>query len=248
MEFCDATGESNSKEQGPQLHPFRSSNISKICQDLEETWEGFACQPDQLPLYKMRDKNGKLTYLRESRSEELQQPLETEDPQPSLDEHPEHDEDIQYVSTENIDKYTELGISEDQQGATSQDNCEDQQGDTTLEVILEDLRADLKMAENITSDNDVDSDVVLDNETPSQKNIMDDSNMQETSFCDKDCPVEPPSKRRKLQSQNKHRTIQSKTAKALELVLGKTPEVSEIDRLKQTVSKNPKAHFYRKKT
>jgi len=58
--------------------------------------------------------------LRESRSEGLQQPLETGDLQPSLDEHPEYDEDIQYVSTKNIDKSTELVISEDQQEVTSQ--------------------------------------------------------------------------------------------------------------------------------
>jgi len=64
---------------------------------------------------------------------------------------------------------------------------------------------------------------------------MDDSNMQQTTFCEKECPIEPPSKRRKIQSQNKHRTIQSKKAKAIELVPGKSPEVSEIDRLKQTV-------------
>ena len=93
----------------------------------------------------------------------------------------------------------------------------------------------------------MDSGVRLDSETPSGKKIMDDSNIQETAFCDKECPVEPPSKRRKIQSRGKCREIQSKTAKTLELVLGKTPEVPEIDRLKQTVSKNPKAHFYRKK-
>ena len=71
----------------------------------------------------------------------MHQPLERGDLQPSLDEQPEYDEDIQYISTKNIDKSTELVISEDQQGAsTSQkNNCEDQQGDTTLEVILEDL-------------------------------------------------------------------------------------------------------------
>ena len=65
---------------------------------------------------------------------------------------------------------------------------------------------------------------------------MDDSNMQQTVFCEKECPIEPPaSKKRKIQSQNKHRTIQSKKAKALELVSGKSPEVSEIDQQKQTV-------------
>ena len=73
--FFDAPVESNSKEQGPQLHPFRSNNICKISTYLDETWETFARQPDQLPLHKMRDKDGKLTYLRETRSEELQQPL-----------------------------------------------------------------------------------------------------------------------------------------------------------------------------
>lgn len=58
----------------------------------------------------------------------------------------------------------------------------------------------------------------------------------------------PPSKARKIEIPPKQRKkVQSKTAKALELILGKTPEVSEIDRLKQTVAKNTKAHFYRKK-
>ena len=64
---------------------------------------------------------------------------------------------------------------------------------------------------------------------------MDDLNMQQAAFCEKECPIEPPSKRIKIQSQNKHGTIQSKKAKALELVSGKSPEVSEIDQQKQTV-------------
>ena len=38
---------------------------------------------------------------------------------------------------------------------------------------------------------------------------MDDSNIQQTVFCEKECPIEPPaSKQRKIQSKNKHRTIQ----------------------------------------
>ena len=65
VEFVDAQGKSNSKEQGPQLHPFRSNNFSKICWYLEETWEDLSVRPDQLYLYKMRDKNGKLTLMLE---------------------------------------------------------------------------------------------------------------------------------------------------------------------------------------
>lgn len=35
VEFFDAPGEPNSREQWPQLYHFRSSNISRICQNLE---------------------------------------------------------------------------------------------------------------------------------------------------------------------------------------------------------------------
>ena len=71
--------------------------------------------------------------------------------------------------------------------------------------------------------------------------------MQESiaTACENECPIEPTNKKRKVQDKGKE--TQSKTAKALEVVLGKIPEVSEIERLKQTVMKNPKAHFYRKK-
>ena len=59
---------------------------------------------------------------------------------------------------------------------------------------------------------------------------------------------EPPRKARKTDiSPKKSEEVHSKTAKALELLLGKTCEVSELDRLKQTIAKNPKAHYYRKK-
>ena len=75
----------------------------------------------------------------------------------------------------------------------------------------------------------------------------DNTDMQETAVFENECSVEPPEKKRKIQLHSAGRESQSKTAKVLDLVLGKTPEVSEIDRLKQTVSKNPKAHFYRKK-
>ena len=88
--------------------------------------------------------------------------------------------------------------------------------------------------------------VSQDNGLPS-KITMDNTDINETVVCQNECFVEPPEKKRKIQLCSTERESQSKTAKVLEIVLGKTPEVSEIDRLKQTVSKNPKAHFYRKK-
>ena len=83
VEFFDAPGEPNSREQGPQLNHFRSRNISTICKSLEETWKRCTCDPDQLHLYKMRNRDGKLTYLRESLSKDkLEESHEPEDLQP----------------------------------------------------------------------------------------------------------------------------------------------------------------------
>lgn len=65
VEFFDALGQPDTQAQGPQLHPFRSNTISNICQHLEMTWRECACNPEQLPLYKLRDEDGKLIYQRE---------------------------------------------------------------------------------------------------------------------------------------------------------------------------------------
>ena len=102
VEFFDAPDEPNSREQVPRLNHFRSSNISTIYQNLEETWEQCTCDPNQLPLYKMRDKDGKLTYLRESLTKDKsQEPLELEDPEPAF--YPECDENIHCKDQENTD-------------------------------------------------------------------------------------------------------------------------------------------------
>ena len=131
-----------------------------------------------------------------------------------------------------------------------QDVSKDHQGDTTLEVVLEDQQKDFEIAETISSEECEDMDpglgVLQDNGLPS-KITTDNTDLHETVVSENEYLVEPPEKKRKTQLYSTDRESQSKTAKVLEIVLGKTPEVSEIDRLKQTVSKNPKAHFYRKK-
>ena len=72
--------------------------------------------------------------------------------------------------------------------------------------------------------------------------------VHQTIISENEHPPEPPSKARKVEMPTQaSEEVQSKTAKALELILGKVPEVSEIDRLRKIVAKNPKAHFYRRK-
>ena len=222
IEFFDAPDEPDNKSQGPQLHPFRSNNISKICHYLEKTWKECACQPDQLPLYKMRDEDGKLIYRRES-----------EDPVQDETE-PENRPLMQDAAAA---LYPE-----------QEENTRNENGDETTEIIFEDQKAEIEMEEHnpIAIDMDLHSDEQPDAESPGDHNS--NIHVHQTVISENDCQTGPPSKARKIEiPPKKGKEVQSKTAKALELILGKTPEVSEIDRLKQIVAKNPKAHFYRKK-
>ena len=214
--FFDAPGEPNSREQGPQLNHYRSSNISKICQNLEETWERCACDSDQLPLYKMRDKDGKLIYLRQSlNTDKLQEQLKLKDPQPFHHvqvSNPECDENIHSEDQENTDKSTPI-MPDDQ------DICKHHQGYTTLEVILEDQPQDFEIAEAINSEECENMDPglgVSQNNGLTRKITIDNTDVQETVVSENECSTEPPEKKRKIQLHSAGRESQSKTAKVLE--------------------------------
>ena len=137
VEFFDAPGEINIREEGPQLYPFRSNNISIVYKHLEQTWKECIRQSDQLPAYKLRDNNGKLMYSRERKCDKMPQITQlSEDSQHSFNV------SVPYPEREN------LHISDD----SAQENCEDDLGDTTLEVILEDDHQEsFEMNEDITS-------------------------------------------------------------------------------------------------
>jgi len=57
---------------------------------------------------------------------------------------------------------------------------------------------------------------------------------------------EPPPKRKKTLATDSETTVQllSKTAKAIEQVLGTCEEVVKYDKLKQSVTKNPKSRYH----
>lgn len=231
VEFFDAPGEPNCRVQGPQLHPFRSNNISNIYQYLEKSWEECARQPDQIPIYKMRDEEGKLIYHRESGD--------------AFDDAVQHE-----TGPENPLLMKEVNnVATEQSENTSRENS-----DMTTEIIFEDQVTDFDIAGQnpITTNMNLDSDELPDTESPGELEVITvtktDSSIHQTAISENECAAEPIRKVRKIDiSQKKSDEVQSKTAKALELLLGKTQEVSELDRLKQTVAKNPKAHYYRKK-
>ena len=103
----------------------------------------------------------------------------------------------------------------------------------------------------VTTHKNLDSDELPDRESPEEFNTTSNSEVQsvhQTIISENEHPAGPPRKVRKVKMPTKEsEEVQSKTAKALELILGKVPQVSEIDRLRKIVAKNPKAHFYRRK-
>ena len=163
-------------------------SFSTICKNLEETWERCTCDPDR---------DGKLTYLRESLSKDkLEESHEPEDSQPLHHvqvSFPECDENIHCEHHENTDETTQI-MPEDQ------DVSNDLRGDTTLEVIIEDQQQDLETAETINSEECEDMDpglsVSQDNGLPS-KITMDNTHIQETVNSENECFVEPPEKKEK---------------------------------------------------
>ena len=206
VEFFDAPGEPNSRVQGPQLHPIRSNNISNIYQYLEKSWEECARQPDQIPIYKMRDEEGKLIYHRESG--------DTFDDAVQHETGPENPLLMEEVNT----------VATEQSENTSHENS-----DMTTEIIFEDQVTDFDIASQnpITTNMNLDSDELPDTESPGELEVITvtktDSSIHQTAISENECAAEPIRKARKINiSQKKSDEVQSKTAKALELLLGKT--------------------------
>ena len=105
-----------------------------------------------------------------------------------------------------------------------QDVWKDHQGDTTLEVTLEDQQQEFEIAEAITSGECEDMDLglgVSQDNGLTRKITTHNTDMQETVVFENECSVEPPEKKRKIQLHSAGRERQSKTVKVLELVQGK---------------------------
>lgn len=64
--FLDAPGEEDSRQEGPSLYHFRSHTIQGVKEKLNNIWKECCQNPATLPLYKLRDGNGRLLYTREA--------------------------------------------------------------------------------------------------------------------------------------------------------------------------------------
>ena len=82
MEFLDGPAEQQEKQEGPQLFHFRSSSLKDVRIDLKGAWDACQITPENLPVYKIRDSEGKLMYNRDSldaECEEMDQDLPSQE-------------------------------------------------------------------------------------------------------------------------------------------------------------------------
>lgn len=63
--FKDAKGEPESRPEGPRMTHFRSSSLKDLQENLKTTWNKCIADPSALPVYKLRNTEGKIIYNRE---------------------------------------------------------------------------------------------------------------------------------------------------------------------------------------
>lgn len=64
IEFFDGTDEPTTRPCGPNLYPFRSNSIKSIQKHLDDTWDECIKKPEDLPLFKLIDVEGKVVFKR----------------------------------------------------------------------------------------------------------------------------------------------------------------------------------------
>ena len=179
--------------------------------------EDCANQPNQLPIYKMRDEDEKLIYQRESQDiseDAAQQEPEPENPQLTQEE-------ANILCTEQNQDTTSIHSE-----IATQVIFEDQE--THFDILMHNymnLQTDGLPGTESSGEHEV---ITL---------ITSDPTVDQPTISDTECagPELPRKARKKDISPKKSEEIHSKTAKAVELLF------------KQTIAKNPKAHYYNKK-
>ncbi|KXJ13241.1 hypothetical protein AC249_AIPGENE7033 [Exaiptasia diaphana] len=239
VEFHDAPTEQNTRPDGPSMHHFRSSSIVKELSFLKECWERCCDENIELPLYKRYSDEGKIVFNKhppcdnageDGQDDEEDVITEQMEVVRSFDEEDRETDDYSDMDNGHYDEaeviteqmeveknYDEEGRETDDDNDTDDEYCEEKDGSVEEDI---DEREDNKNKEThgIITGSDKE-------ETLSRKRKNDDPI---TSISKKLCT----------------RTLKTKTAKAVELIVGKSQEVEEFDNMKYNLGKNPQSRYY----
>ena len=238
IEFFDGSDEPSFRSEGPQLHHFRSTSINKEQESLDACWRECLENKVKIPATKLRNESGRWErpliccaveavegsaadqdYSSELQTQRIEQ--EVEDLLESSDDEPaEEDSD----RTSGDDGLSNMDIHIDPTTSSEQIQTETQ-GDISITMEVDPIVSD----EHPQTENQTDTENPL-NQMQSRKRIRSE---QETP------PQEPDPKKQKLCA-----ALVTKTARALQQVLGTCEEVLKYDKLKQNVTKNPKSRYH----
>ncbi|KAK3729300.1 hypothetical protein QZH41_002208 [Actinostola sp. cb2023] len=219
VEFRDGPQEEPSKPAGPSLCHFRSTTIKSLHEDLEVEWEEVTQNPDNLPLAKLRDKEGKLLYNR------MQQSADASDFQQGTP-------DIQSSNTlpPTNEQDTSYGLETLQPDlATTSDTLETDEASATpakLNTTIESTTLNPPMTPGTVETTNM-VEVDLDTSyTPQQvDNTMSDPTIKETNDTTGENSSNNSNEMFDVTQAQQKTHLTSKTSKALEAVLGGTPVV-----------------------
>ena len=192
IEFFDGPDEPSFRQEGPQLHHFRSTSITKEQELLDVCWNQFSEDKVKVPATKLRDGSGK--WQRPPTCCSVESVEDSGSDQHNCSEPQTHTKDLPDC---------------DDEPAEDDDNMAEDNGQSNM--LVEPI--------SCTS-----------SEQPQAEN--------ETEADEESLPQEPPLKRHKSD------TLVTKTAKALQHVLGTCEEVLKYDKLRQNVAKNPKSRYH----
>ncbi|KAK3733834.1 hypothetical protein QZH41_000400 [Actinostola sp. cb2023] len=260
VEFYDSPTQPNSRPDGPMLHHFRSSSTRKELSFLQECWDGCCTEGTELPLYKRYDSSGKIAFVKPVNEESQGDHDEIIDDEEGQHDHDERidDEERQDDCEERIDDEERQDDCEERiEDEERQDDCEeridDEERQDDYEERIEDEERQDDCEERIDDEERQDDceERIDDEERQNDceersggrgKNMLD--KVEEQTSKRKRKHDEEPSEGSTSKKQCTDTFLKTKTGKAIEIVVGKLPEVEYFDSMKYGLTRNPQSRYY----
>ena len=224
IELFDGPDEPSFQDKGQKLHHFRSTSIPKEQELLAACWNKCLVTGVKIPATKLRDDNGK-----------CQRP-------PTCCSFESVMEDN---SSEDLVTDSAANFNQEQELAEESDEGDREEGDAgTWPLQTETYCETMRMA--VDPINEHGEETGTGNLRWTKAEILPQPNGKKQAIAsteEESSSKEPPPKRKKTPSTDSEATVQllSKTAKAIEQFLETCEEVVKYDKLKQSVTRNPKS-------
>ncbi|XP_028515940.1 uncharacterized protein LOC114575385 [Exaiptasia diaphana] len=219
--FFDAPGEDDSRPEGPSLYHYRSHTIEGVKDELLNTWNKCCKKPKNLPIYKLRDKKGKIVYTRKAQhTGEDTETTSTPEAEVNID-HP-HDlhDDEGTETTCTLEALHNTEVNTDYPHDLHDDAC------AANEATSSNMQLDTDMPDEVGYLPKIPNKEISQPEIPERKRRRNLDNMPRKKLC------------------TSHQALKTKTAKAVEMVLGRTNDVDVFDKMKYEVTKNPQSTYH----